>query len=84
MEQGHMLFPELATPPAPAAPPDPPARRDVIRFMPRPSGYARREPSRLDGTGLANRLRRDVERQIAHRRRMLGHLEGQRSVNGKS
>jgi len=77
MEQGHMLFPELAAP-------QPPVRREVIRFTPRPAGQARREPSRLDGTGLATRLRRDVERQIAHRRRMLGHLERQTSVNGKS
>ena len=77
MEQGHMLFPELTES-------QPPVRRAVIRFTPRPAGQARREPSRLDGTGLATRLRRDVERQIAHRRRMLGHLEGQRRVNGKS
>ena len=75
MDHGHMLFPELAEP-------QPPVRRDVIRFTPRPAGYARRETSRLDGTGLANRLRRDVERQLAHRRRMLGFLEKQRSVNG--
>ena len=67
-----MLFPELAEPLAPS---QTPARAQVIRFKPRPSGQARREMSRLDGDGLAARLRRDVERQIAHRRRMLGHLE---------
>ena len=84
MTHEHLLFPELAEP-LPAVVPVTPSqvRREVIRFTPRPSGYARREPSRLDGNGLANRLRRDVERQLAHRRRMLGHLEGQASVNVK-
>lgn len=72
-----MLFPELAEPRAPhQAPP----RGQVIRFKPRPSGQPRREASRLDGEGLAARLRRDVERQLAHRRRMLGYLEEQRST----
>ena len=75
MSHEHMLFPELADP-------QPPVRREVIRFTPRPASQ-RREPSRLDGNGLANRLRRDVERQLAHRRRMLGFLEQQRIVNGE-
>lgn len=75
-----MLFPELAEP---QAPPKAPARAQVIRFKPRPASQLRRETprevSRLGGDGLAARLRRDVERQIAHRRRMLGHLERQRN-----
>lgn len=71
MEQGHMPFPELAQP---SAAPAAPARSQVIRFTPRPAGQPRREASRLGGDGLAARLRRDVERQIAHRRKMLGHL----------
>ena len=72
MEQGHMLFPELAEP---TAAPQAAARAQVIRFKPRPAGQPRRETSRLDGDGLAARLRRDVERQLAHRRKMLGYLE---------
>lgn len=85
MAHAPMLFPELAEPSAaPAAPP----RSQVIRFTPRPAGPRRRDSSRdvarLGGDGLAARLRRDVERQLAHRRRMLGHLEGQRNVNCKA
>ncbi len=68
MAHEHLLFPELAEP-------QPPVRREVIRFTPRAAVHLRREPSRLDGNGLANRLRRDVERQLAHRRRMLAHLQ---------
>ena len=69
---GQLVFPEIdAAPAAPAVP----ARGSVIRFTPRPAGSRRREPSRLDGAGLAARLRHDVERMIAHRRRMLAHLQ---------
>lgn len=64
----QLVFPEID------AAPEVPARGSVIRFTPRPAGSRRREPSRLDGTGLASRLRHDVERMIAHRRRMLDHL----------
>ena len=64
---GQLVFPEIDAPPAPV-----PA--SVIRFTPRPAGTRRREPSRLDGAGLAVRLRHDVERMVAHRRRMLSHL----------
>jgi hypothetical protein len=62
MEQPQMLFPE-----------------NIIPFQPRPEPRRPRDTSRrhLDGDGLAQRLRRDVERQIAHRRRMLAHLESQ-------
>jgi hypothetical protein len=76
MSHGPMLFPELAEP---KAPPQQAPRAQVIRFTPRPAGQPRREASRLDGDGLALRLRRDVERQLAHRRRMLGYLEEQRN-----
>ena len=75
MEQGQMPFPEIA----PALEPSlaRPGRRAVIRFEPRPAGRPRREAARLDGDGLAARLRQDVERQLAHRRRMLDHLRAQ-------
>ena len=66
---GQLVFPEID------AAPEAPARGAVIRFTPRPAGGRRREPGRLDGTGLASRLRHDVERMIAHRRRMLAHLQ---------
>jgi hypothetical protein len=68
MEQAQILFPDL--------PPEPPAAR-VIPFQPRRAGRATHEPRRLSGDGLAQRLRRDVQRQIDHRRRMLAHLEAQ-------
>ncbi|MDQ3071160.1 MAG: hypothetical protein M3R55_15700 [Acidobacteriota bacterium] len=59
MEQPQILFPDT-----------------VIPFQPRrerrPAGEGRK--SRLEGEGLADRLRHDVQRQIAHRRRMLAHL----------
>lgn len=50
---------------------------NILPFQPRPEPRRPRDISRLhlDGEGLAQRLRRDVERQIAHRRRMLAHLE---------
>ena len=66
---GQLVFPEIDSAPEPLA------RGAVIPFTPRPAGSRRREPSRLDGTGLASRLRHDVERMIAHRRRMLAHLQ---------
>ncbi len=68
MEQAQILFPE------PALTPDP---SRVIPFAPRQPRNGRRagERARLSGDGLAQRLRRDVERQIAHRRRMLAHLQ---------
>jgi hypothetical protein len=66
---GQLVFPEID------AAPEPPARGAVIPFTPRPAGSRRREPSRLDGAGLASRLRHDVERMTAHRRRMLAHLQ---------
>ena len=69
MEQAQILFPELI--PAGAGP------SRVVPFQPRPSRRIPRDGSRLGGEGLAQRLRRDVERQIAHRRRMLAHLEAQ-------
>lgn len=68
---GQLVFPEIdAAPNVPDVP-----RGAVIRFTPRPAGSRRREPTRLDGAGLAARLRHDVERMIAHRRRMLAHLQ---------
>ena len=66
---GQLVFPEIDAAPAPSA------RGAVIPFTPRPAGSRRREPSRLDGAGLASRLRHDVERMTAHRRRMLAHLQ---------
>lgn len=66
---GQLVFPEIDA--APGAP----ARGAVIPFTPRAAGSRRREPSRLDGAGLASRLRHDVERMTAHRRRMLAHLQ---------
>ena len=62
MEQAQIQFPD-----------------NIITFTPRPEGRRPRETGRghLDGDGLAQRLRRDVERQVAHRRRMLKHLEAQ-------
>lgn len=68
---GQLVFPEIAAEPEVAGVP---GRGAVIPFTPRPAGRRRREPSRLDGAGLATRLRHDVERVIAHRRRMLDHL----------
>jgi hypothetical protein len=67
MEQAQSLFPE-----------------NVLQFQPRPEGRRSRDSGRghLDGDGLAHRLRRDVERQVAHRRRMLEHLESQRPHAG--
>ena len=52
---------------------------NIIPFQPRPEARGPRSTGRrhLDGDGLAERLRRDVERQITHRRRMLEHLESQ-------
>lgn len=69
MEQGHILFPD--TP----AVQERPTR--VVPFQPRASRRPRESAGRLSGEGLAQRLRHDVERQIAHRRRMLAHLEAQ-------
>jgi len=68
MEQAQSLFPE-----------------NILQFQPRPEGRRPRDASRghLDGEGLAQRLRCDVERQIAHRRRMLGHLERQTRQAGR-
>jgi len=68
MEQAQILFPEPAFTPEPSR---------VIPFEPRQSRTGRRagDRARLSGDGLAQRLRRDVERQIAHRRRMLAHLQ---------
>ena len=62
MEQAQILFPD-----------------NIITFQPRPEGRRPRENGRghLDGDGLAQRLRRDVERHIEHRRKMLKHLEAQ-------
>lgn len=59
MEQTQTLFPD-----------------NIIAFQPRPDRSRPRESGRrhLDGDGLAQRLRCDVERHIAHRRRMLAHL----------
>lgn len=69
MDQAQILFPEPAFTPA--------ASR-VVPFQPREPRRAReRRDSRLSGDGLAERLRSDVERQIAHRRRMLAHLQTQ-------
>jgi len=65
MEQGRILFPDITHAESTGR---------VVRFEPRPLG---RQSSRLSGKGLADRLRRDVERQIAHRRRMLAHLSSQ-------
>lgn len=67
MEQGRILFPDITHSVAPAP--------RVVRFEPRQ--LRRAGPSRLSGEGLADRLRHDVERQIAHRRRMLAHLSAQ-------
>jgi hypothetical protein len=75
MEQGQMPFPEIAPTLESSLPRT--GRRPVIRFEPRPAGRPRREASRLEGDGLAARLRQDVERQLAHRRRMLDHLRAQ-------
>ncbi|MEX2272496.1 MAG: hypothetical protein WD690_13565 [Vicinamibacterales bacterium] len=60
MEQAQILFPD-----------------NIVQFQPRASTPRSREagPRHLNGDGLAQRLRRDVERQLAHRRRMLAHLE---------
>jgi hypothetical protein len=73
---GQLVFPEIdvteaAPTPVPGAP-APPA--SVIRFKPRPAATRRPERGRLDGAGLASRLKSDVERMVAHRRRMLSHL----------
>jgi hypothetical protein len=62
MEQGRIIFPELT---------EAPAQARVVAFRPR------QVKGRLNGDGLAHRLRRDVERQVAHRRRMLAHLQAQ-------
>jgi hypothetical protein len=62
MEQGQFTFPEVSVSAEPAR---------VVQFKPR---QAR---GRLNGDGLAARLRGDVERQVAHRRRMLEHLQSQ-------
>lgn len=67
MEQGQILFPELTTPVE--------TRAKVVPFAPRQ--LKRTATSRLSGDGLAARLRHDVERQLAHRRRMLAHLSSQ-------
>lgn len=69
MEQAQILFPEPALTPEPSR---------VVQFQPRATRRMR-DASRLSGEGLAQRLRHDVERQIAHRRRMLAHMEGQSS-----
>lgn len=68
---GQLVFPELESVPAPAA------RPNVVPFRPRHAA-GRRRASRLDGEGLAVRLREDVQRLVAHRRRMLAHLSGTR------
>ncbi|HUF23155.1 MAG TPA: hypothetical protein VMN81_03425 [Vicinamibacterales bacterium] len=68
MEQAHILFPDL---------PSEPVAARVVQFQPRQAARAVRDPRRLSGDGLAQRLRRDVQRQIDHRRRMLAHLEAQ-------
>ena len=61
MEQAHFLFPDT-----------------VVQFSSaRRSGRTARSGGRLSGDGLADRLRHDVERHIAHRRRMLEHLQSQ-------
>lgn len=75
MEQGHILFPDT-----PAAP-ERPAR--IVPFPPRASRRPRESAGRLSGEGLAQRLRHDVERQIAHRRRMLAHLQSSEHGNWK-
>lgn len=83
MEQAQILFPELAEPAVPAAqsaPPQAPRAADVLRFRPR---QARASATRLSGDGLAVRLKHDVERQVAHRRRMLAHLQSQARVAGR-
>lgn len=67
MEQRQIVFPEISEPVE--------AISNVVRFEPRQ--LRRRAPSRLSGNGLADRLRRDVERQVEHRRRMLAHLSAQ-------
>lgn len=67
MEQAQILFPD-----------------NIITFQPRPAASRRpREAARLDGEGLAQRLRHDVERHLAHRRRMLAHLEKTGNVSCK-
>jgi len=66
---GQLPFPELASAPARTG------RPKVITFAPRPAAR-RRQASRLDGEGLAERLQHDVQRLVAHRRRMLAHLRG--------
>jgi hypothetical protein len=69
MEQAQILFPDLPSPG--------PSR--VVQFQARPSRRTPRDApaGRLNGEGLAQRLRSDVQRQLAHRRRMLEHLEAQ-------
>ena len=71
MEQAHFLFPEVIEAPRPAR---------VVAFQPR---AARMAAGRLSGEGLAVRLRHDVERQVAHRRRMLEHLQSQAAGAGR-
>jgi hypothetical protein len=71
MEQGHFLFPEVA---------ETPRQARVVVFQPR---AARMSAGRLNGDGLAVRLRHDVERHVAHRRRMLEHLQSQAAGAGR-
>lgn len=68
MEQGQIVFPEVEVRNEPARPERP---ATVVPFKPRQA------KGRLKGDGLAQRLRSDVERQVAHRRRMLAHLQSQ-------
>ena len=71
MEQGHFLFPEDQMTTRPAR---------VVAFQPR---AVRMAGGRMRGDGLAQRLRHDVERQVAHRRRMLEHLQAQSAGAGR-
>ena len=66
MEQGQIVFPEVEVINEPGRVERP---ATIVQFKPR---HAK---GRLNGDGLAQRLRRDVERQVAHRRRMLAHLQ---------
>ena len=70
MEQGHFLFPEVSVTPQPGR---------VVAFQPRGA----RTAGRLRGDGLAQRLRHDVDRHVAHRRRMLEHLQTQTAGAGR-
>lgn len=69
MEQGHIFFPEVMVAAEPAR---------VVQFKPR------QVKGRLNGDGLAQRLRSDVERQVAHRRRMLAHLQASAGTQRKA